>query len=159
MIACKLGKDRTGLVSALCLAVAGAASNAVPSRTIRSPASGRCAAIASTRACASATPGSTTTAARSQAGSNEGLPKTFRRGESTFNRRFFETQFPSFFKVVASEADKDLVLEITTAAGVTVATRITRISAADLALKASDGTENTLEFVQVLEITLRDKNA
>jgi len=51
------------------------------------------------------------------------------------------------------------VLEITTAAGVTVATRITRISAADLALKASDGTENTLEFVQVLEITLRDKNA
>jgi len=110
-------------------------------------------------ASAAATPGSTTTAARSQAGSNEGLPKTFRRGESTFNRRFFETQFPSFFKVVASEVDKDLVLEITTAAGVTVATRITRISAADLALKASDGTENTLEFVQVLEITLRDKNA
>lgn len=60
---------------------------------------------------------------------------------------------------MASEADKDLVLEVTTAAGVTVATRITRISAADLALKAPDGTENTVEFVQVLEITLRDKNA
>ena len=51
------------------------------------------------------------------------------------------------------------MLEVTTAAGITVANRITRISAADLALKAADGTESTLEFVQVLEITLRDKNA
>jgi hypothetical protein len=98
-------------------------------------------------------------AARSAAGSNEGLPKLFRRGETTFNRRFFETQFPSLFKVVASEADKDLVLEVSTAAGVTVATRITRISGSDLALKASDGSENTVEFAQVLEVKLRDKNA
>jgi hypothetical protein len=60
---------------------------------------------------------------------------------------------------VASEADKDLVLEVSTAAGVTVATRITRISGSDLALKASDGSENTVEFAQVLEVKLRDKNA
>jgi hypothetical protein len=52
-----------------------------------------------------------------------------------------------------------LVLEVSTAAGVTVATRITRISGSDLALKASDGSENTVEFAQVLEVKLRDKNA
>jgi hypothetical protein len=46
-----------------------------------------------------------------------------------------------------------------TAAGVTVATRSTRISGSDLALKASDGSENTVEFAQVLEVKLRDKNA
>ena len=97
-------------------------------------------------------------AARSAAGSNEGLPKHFRRGETTFNRRFFETQFPSLFKVVASEADKDLVLDISTAAGVIVATRISRISGNDLALKSSDGTERTVEFTQVLEVKLRNKN-
>jgi hypothetical protein len=87
------------------------------------------------------------------------LPKQFRRGETTFNRRFFETQFPSFFKVVASEVDKDLVLEVSTASGVFVATRISRISGSDLALKNSDGSENTIEFAQVLEVKLRDKNA
>jgi len=113
-------------------------------------------AAASAAASASASSGP---APRSAAGSNEGLPKHFRRGESTFNRRFFETQFPSFFKVVASEADKDLVLEVATAAGVTVANRITRISATDLALKAADGSETAVEFTQVLEITLRNKNA
>lgn len=108
---------------------------------------------------AAAASGSTGPAARSAAGSNEGLPKQFRRGETTFNRRFFETQFPSFFKVVASEVDKDLVLEVSTAAGVFVATRISRISGSDLALKNSDGSENTIEFAQVLEVKLRDKNA
>ena len=111
-------------------------------------------AVAAAAASSSAGP-----APRSAAGSNEGLPKHFRRGETTFNRRFFETQFPSFFKVVASEVDKDLVLEVSTAAGVFVATRISRISGSDLALKNSDGSENTIEFAQVLEVKLRDKNA
>jgi hypothetical protein len=59
---------------------------------------------------------------------------------------------------VASEADKDLVLDISTAAGVIVATRISRISGNDLALKSSDGTERTVEFTQVLEVKLRNKN-
>jgi hypothetical protein len=108
---------------------------------------------------ASAASSSAGPAARSAAGSNEGLPKHFRRGETTFNRRFFETQFPSLFKVVASEADKDLVLDIVTAAGVIVATRISRISGSDLALKSSDGAESTVEFAQVLEVKLRNKNA
>ena len=118
----------------------------VPSQTVASASS-------------AAAPGSTTTAARTAAAAQESLPKHFRRGETTFNRRFFETQFPSFFKVVASEADKDLVLEVTTSAGVTVASRITRISGTDLALKASDGSETPVEFAQVLEVKLRDRNA
>jgi len=135
--------------------IVSATDEAVAAQSLNVPAQPAAASSAS----AAAAPGATTTAARSAAGSNEGLPKHFRRGETTFNRRFFETQFPSFFKVVASEADKDLILEVTTAAGVTVAHRITRISGTDLALKSSDGSETPVEFAQVLEVKLRDKNA
>jgi hypothetical protein len=51
------------------------------------------------------------------------------------------------------------VLEVTTAAGVTVANRIARIGGTDLVLKAADGTETPVEFAQVLEVKLRDRNA
>ena len=51
------------------------------------------------------------------------------------------------------------MLDISTAAGVIVATRISRISGSDLALKSSDGAESTIEFAQVLEVKLRNKNA
>ncbi|MFM7554052.1 MAG: hypothetical protein ACKPAH_01950 [Verrucomicrobiota bacterium] len=134
--------------------VVSATDEAVAVQSLNVPAPG-----ASSAASAAHAPGSTSTAARNAPAPNEGLPRQFRRGETTFNRRFFETQFPSFFKVVASEADKDLVLEVTTAAGVTVATRITRIGGADLVLKAADGAETPVEFAQVLEVKLRDRNA
>src|SRR3989441_3759318 len=39
-------------------------------------------------------------------------PQMYTRGEFTFNRRFFETKFPGFFRVVPSEAEKDLVVVI-----------------------------------------------
>ncbi|MEY4692551.1 MAG: hypothetical protein RIT19_2876 [Verrucomicrobiota bacterium] len=138
-------REEEEVVSATDEAIAAQSLN-VPSQTVASASS-------------AAAPGSTTTAARAAAVAQESLPKHFRRGETTFNRRFFETQFPSFFKVVASEADKDLVLEVTTSTGVTVASRITRISGTDLALKASDGSETPVEFAQVLEVKLRDRNA
>ena len=39
-------------------------------------------------------------------------PVVFARGEFLFNRRFFETKLPGFFRVVLSEADKDLRIHI-----------------------------------------------
>ena len=135
--------------------VVSATDEAIAAQSLNVPAQSASASAAS----AAHAPGSTSTAARNAAAPNEGLPRQFRRGETTFNRRFFETQFPSFFKVVASEADKDLVLEVTTAAGVTVANRIARIGGTDLVLKAADGSETPVEFAQVLEVKLRDRNA
>lgn len=133
--------------------VVSATDEAVAAQSLNVPAQPAAAAAAT------AAPGSASLGVRNAPGPNEGLPRQFRRGETTFNRRFFETQFPSFFKVVASEADKDLVLEVTTASGVTVATRIARIGGTDLALKAADGSETAVEFAQVLEVKLRDRNA
>ena len=92
-------------------------------------------------------------------GGSTDLPRTFKRGETTFNRRFFETQFPSFFRVVASESDKDLVIEVATAKGPIVANRISRISATEIHFRTGDSGEAGVEFGQVLEVKLRSKDA
>ncbi len=92
-------------------------------------------------------------------GGGDELPKTFKRGEFTFNRRFFETQFPAFFRVVAGEADKDLVLDFQCARGQVVASRISRISQAELHVRTVSGAELPVEFAGITEITLRRKDA
>lgn len=82
------------------------------------------------------------------------FPKAFKRGDFTFNRRFFETQFPNFFRVVASEAEKDLVLEIQCARGPVVASRITKISQNDLHVRTAAGAEVPVEFAGITLVTL-----
>jgi hypothetical protein len=88
----------------------------------------------------------------------EGLPKVFKRGETTFNRRFFETQFPSFFRMVNSEADKDLVLDISAGKSSCTAVRISRISANEIHFKTTSGGEVGTEFGLVSQVTLRHKD-
>ena len=88
----------------------------------------------------------------------DGAPKVFRRGESTFNRRFFETQFPSFFRVVTTEADRDLVLDVAAGENSVVASRISRISANEAHFKTTAGTETSVDFGEINSITLRHKD-
>jgi hypothetical protein len=92
------------------------------------------------------------------AGPTEGLPKVFKRGETTFNRRFFETQFPSFFRVVTTEADRDLVLDIAAGRNGVVASRISRISANEMHLKTANNQEVTVNFADIVQVTLRHKD-
>lgn len=92
-------------------------------------------------------------------GTHEGLPKIFKRGETTFNRRFFETQFPSFFRVVVSEADKDLVLDISAGKQSVVATRISRISMTEIHVKTATNAEASITFGEISEVKLRNKDA
>ena len=86
------------------------------------------------------------------------MPKVFKRGETTFNRRFFETQFPSFFRVVTTEADRDLVLDVAAGKSSVVASRISRISANEIHFKTANGQEVTVGFGDVVQITLRHKD-
>jgi hypothetical protein len=88
----------------------------------------------------------------------EGQPKVFKRGEFTFNRRFFETQFPSFFRVVASEADKDLVLDVAAGKKSVVASRISRIAANEIHFKTATNQEVTVMFSEIAEVKLRPKD-
>ena len=88
--------------------------------------------------------------------------KTFVRGQTTFNRRFFETQMPGFFAVVRPNADKDLVLTFKTGDGTRVVERISRISQADAHVQVRKGhgsEEFIIPFEEIQEVQLKHKDA
>ncbi len=92
------------------------------------------------------------------------LPETvtFKRGQFTFNRRFFETKFPGFFGVVRREADRDMVLVFKSNRGEYTAQRISRIAANDLHVQVQRGQaseEVMLPFQEIQEIRLKHKDA
>jgi hypothetical protein len=87
-------------------------------------------------------------------------PGVYKRGEFTFNRRFFETKFPGFFRVVPSEAEKDLVLVIRAAKNEFVAKRISRISSNEMHVQTlRGGTEAMVPFGEIIEVQVRHKEA
>ncbi len=57
------------------------------------------------------------------------------RGDFSFNRRFFETKFPGFFRAIRAEAEKDLVLLFKTSRGEFIGRRITNITPNELYLQ------------------------
>lgn len=87
--------------------------------------------------------------------------KVFNRGEYTFNRRFIETQFPGFFRVVPSEAEKDLVLVVRTPKKEYIGKRISRISSNEffLQLYEGGGKEVSIGFGEISQIIVRHKDA
>jgi hypothetical protein len=82
---------------------------------------------------------------------------TYKRGDTTFNRRFFESTLPGFFRVVPSEAEKDLVLAIKGARAEYVAKRISRISSNELHLQTQRG-EVMVPFAEIMEVQVRHKD-
>ena len=88
-------------------------------------------------------------------------PVFFRRGEFSFNRRFFETKFAGFFRVIPSEAEKDLVLVIQAARGNFVGRRISRISPNELYLetvKNNVTAEEMIPLAEIAEVQIRHKD-
>jgi hypothetical protein len=83
---------------------------------------------------------------------------TYKRGDTTFNRRFFESTLPGFFRVVPSEAEKDMVLAIKGARAEYVAKRISRISSNELHLQTQRG-EVMVPFAEIMEVQVRHKDA
>ncbi|MBL9175506.1 MAG: hypothetical protein JNL10_18330 [Verrucomicrobiales bacterium] len=92
-------------------------------------------------------------------GGADGTPKVFKRGETTFNRRFFETQFPTFFRVVATEADRDLVIDVAAGKSSVVGSRVSRISASEIHFKTTTNQEIGVSFADITQVTLRHKDA
>lgn len=87
-------------------------------------------------------------------------PQIYNRGEHTFNRRFFETKFPGFFRVVAGDAEKDLVLVFKCVKNEYVGKRISRISSNELHLQLlNTTTEMSIPFGDITSVTLRHKDA
>jgi hypothetical protein len=88
--------------------------------------------------------------------------KTFRRGEFTFNRRFFETQLASFLRVVPTEADKDMFVEVKSLRGDFVGTRLAKVLQNEIGLLVDKGgvtQEVMIPFTEIQLVQLRHKDA
>ena len=88
------------------------------------------------------------------------VPAVYKRGDFTFNRRFVETKFPGFFRVVPIEAEKDLVLAIRTNRNEYIAKRVGRISNNEMHVQLlRGGIEQMVLFADILEFHIRHKDA
>jgi len=99
-------------------------------------------------------------AAEGKAG-GKGEPKIFNRADYTFNRRFIETQFAGFFRIVPSEAEKDLMLVFKTAKQEYVGRRVSRIASNELFLQLQQGggtKEVSIPFSEITQIQIRHKD-
>jgi hypothetical protein len=94
----------------------------------------------------------------------EEVPKVtvYQRGQTTFNRRFFETKFAGFLKVVPGEAEKDMMIHIRSSRGEHSGNRLTRVLQNELHLQVSKGgatSDVIIPFNDIYEIQVRPKEA
>lgn len=89
-------------------------------------------------------------------------PVVYRRGQTMFNRRFFETKLSGFLRMVPTDAEKDMVINIKSARGEYVGNRISKLQPEDLTLQYHRGTATsdvTIPFTEIQEVTIRHKDA
>lgn len=86
--------------------------------------------------------------------------KVYARGEYTFNRRFIETQFSGFFRVVPLDAEKDLVMVVKTPKQEYIAKRISRISASEMFLQPIQvgSKEVKVSLGEIAQVIIRHKD-
>ncbi|MBA4148091.1 MAG: hypothetical protein H0X66_08235 [Verrucomicrobia bacterium] len=87
---------------------------------------------------------------------------TFQKGEFTFNRRFFETKMPGFFRVVPSEAEKDMVLVVRAMRGEFIARRVSKITQTEIHLetfKDHATAEEIVPFTEIQEVSIQHKDS
>lgn len=87
---------------------------------------------------------------------------SYQRGQTTFNRRFFETKFAGFLKVVPGEEEKDKVIYVKSSRGEHVGNRLTRIlpNEVHLQIHKGDATADVIiPFTEIYEIQVRPKDA
>ena len=82
------------------------------------------------------------------------------RGQTTFNRRFFETKFAGFLRMVPGEAEKDKVIEVKSSRGDYVGTRLARVQPSEIYLqvtKSGASSEVMIPFTEILEVKVRQR--
>ena len=85
--------------------------------------------------------------------------EVYSRGQTTFNKRFFETKFANFFGVIRREEDRAKQLIFKTSKGEFIAQRITRITPSEIYIQAERGggasVEMSLQFPEIKEVLLK----
>ncbi len=93
------------------------------------------------------------------------LPATqvFKRGEVAINRRFIETKFAPFFRVIIGDNEKDLRVVVKASKGQFVGNRISKVTLSDLTLQITDengvSVEETFPISDLFELQIRHKDA
>ncbi|HEX7862728.1 MAG TPA: hypothetical protein VF773_20510 [Verrucomicrobiae bacterium] len=94
-----------------------------------------------------------------KAAANPAYSQVYNRSNTTFDRRFFETKFTGFFRVVPADPEKDLVMVIKTPKQEIAATRVSRITANEIHLQLQRGSEASVAFGEITEVSVRPKGA
>jgi len=84
------------------------------------------------------------------------------RGQFTFNRRFFETKFAGFLKLVPGEAERDKAIYVKSARGEYTGHRLSKVEPNELYLQIRKGnaTEDVMiPFSEIFEVQVRPKDA
>jgi len=86
----------------------------------------------------------------------------YQRGQTTFNRRFFETKFAGFLRMVPGDAERGKVIYVKSARGEHVGTRISRIQPNEIYLQVTKGEATSdiiIPFNDIQEVQVRPKEA
>jgi hypothetical protein len=84
--------------------------------------------------------------------------ESFQRGQTTFNRRFFETRFSGFLKTPLGEAEQDKVIVIQSARGEYYGPRLTKVEPTSVVLQIRQGNATAdveIPFSEISEIQVR----
>jgi hypothetical protein len=87
--------------------------------------------------------------------SNSDLPRSFNKGEFTFNRRFFETQFGMFLASAQPGEGDGLAMDFTTTNGQFSGNKINRMNASEVIIRRLDGEEVPVDYATIQQVTLR----
>ena len=81
----------------------------------------------------------------------------YKRGEVSFDRRFFETKFAGFFRTNLAEPEKSYSIIVRAGSKELVAARISRISFNEVQFQLVKGGEGGFDFSEISEVLLRKK--
>ena len=84
-------------------------------------------------------------------------PQAWTRGDTRFDRSFFQNNFPNYFKVVLGAAEREFALAVKTGKREYVGQRIKRISGTDLHMELLNGKEQKISFSEMGAVDLRAK--
>ena len=88
-------------------------------------------------------------------------PATYARSDTNFDRRFFETKFPGYFRMVLGDAEKEMVVVIKTVKDEYIARRFTRITGNEMHVQLARGgnADVAVTFSEITQVQLRHKDA
>ena len=84
-------------------------------------------------------------------------PESWTRGDTRFDRSFFQNNFPNYFKTVLGAAERELVLALKTGKREYIGQRIKRISGTDIHMELLNGKEQKISFSEIGTVDLRPK--